>query len=360
MFGYKARKSFVLKRTQRECNFGYLFFDKFHLMFDYIILLIQLRDASMKCACVSTRFFVVSILFVVLNMVAVSAMAKETKYKPFILAESNAAGDMASVVGSVNKKLTGNGFDVVGKYSPYPDTTILIVSSDRLRAHAAQSELGAHGAVQRVTMTKGKSGIQVSFTHPTYMAHAYRMKADLADVTAKLVKTLGRVKEYGPEEGLTKDELRSYQYKWLMPYFTDRHELASYKSQQAAIEQIETILASKAGGVAKVYRVDLPGKEESVFGVNLTGPSDNECSGDQYIMSRIDFKELKSSGHLPYEFVVSKGHVYALYAEFRIAINFPDLSMMGSNSFASIMCAPTAIKTALTGAAGGKEKGDDF
>jgi hypothetical protein len=46
--------------------------------------------------------------------------------------------------------------------------------------------------------------------------------------------------------------------------------------------------------------------------------------------------------------------VYALPAKFRIAINFPDLSMMGSHSFFSIMCAPKSIKKALTAAAGGE------
>ena len=71
-------------------------------------------------------------------------------------------------------------------------------------------------------------------------------------------------------------------------------------------------------------------------------------------MERIDFKPLKSSGHLPYEMVVSGGKVYALPAEFRIAINFPDLSMIGSNRFASIMCAPGSIEEALTLAAGGQ------
>ena len=36
------------------------------------------------------------------------------------------------------------------------------------------------------------------------------------------------------------------------------------------------------------------------------------------------------------------------------------LSMMGSNSFASIMCAPSAIEAALTRAAGGKLGGDGW
>ncbi|KAF0205639.1 MAG: hypothetical protein FD173_809 [Gallionellaceae bacterium] len=39
--------------------------------------------------------------------------------------------------------------------------------------------------------------------------------------------------------------------------------------------------------------------------------------------------------------------MYALYARFRIAIDFPDLSMMGKNSFMNIMKAPEAIRLAL-------------
>ena len=294
------------------------------------------------------------LVFVFSTMVSV---ADETRYKPFILATGKATGELSQVVAETQKKLTGNGFEVVGQYSPYPDTTILIISNDRLRQHASQSYLGVYGAVQRVAISKTPDGTQVSYTNPTYMAHAYQMQGDLADISAKLAATLGRDKEYGSEKGLTKDELRDYQYKWLMPYFTDRNELASYKNQQVALQKVEQTLASKVGGVSKVYRVDLPGKEESVFGVSLPSTGANECSGDQYIMSRIDFKKVKSSGHLPYEFIVTKGKVYAMFAEFRIAINFPDLSMVGSNSFASIMCAPGTIKSALTKAVGGKEEG---
>jgi hypothetical protein len=70
-------------------------------------------------------------------------------------------------------------------------------------------------------------------------------------------------------------------------------------------------------------------------------------------MERIDFKDIKSSGHLPYDVVVKGKRAYTLPAEFRIAISFPDLKMMGSNSFASIMCAPTAIEKTLTLGSGG-------
>jgi hypothetical protein len=67
-------------------------------------------------------------------------------------------------------------------------------------------------------------------------------------------------------------------------------------------------------------------------------------------MSEIDFHDVKSTAHLPYEVLVSGKNVYALYARFRIAINFPDLSMMGKNSFMNIMQSPEAIRAALEGA----------
>ena len=68
---------------------------------------------------------------------------------------------------------------------------------------------------------------------------------------------------------------------------------------------------------------------------------------DKFIMSEIDFRDIKSTAHLPYEVLVSGKDVYALYARFRIAIDFPDLSMMGSNSFMNIMSTTEAIRKAL-------------
>jgi hypothetical protein len=92
-----------------------------------------------------------------------------------------------------------------------------------------------------------------------------------------------------------------------------------------------------------------------VFGVALKGAAEADKNmDDAYIMREIDFKELKSTAHLPYEILVSGNKVYALYARFRIAISFPDLSMMGSNSFMNIMKSPEAIRKALAQAAGGK------
>ena len=45
--------------------------------------------------------------------------------------------------------------------------------------------------------------------------------------------------------------------------------------------------------------------------------------------------------------MVIGNEVIALHAKFRIAINFPDLSMMGSHSFIGIMGAPGDIEDTL-------------
>jgi len=285
---------------------------------------------------------------------AAAGMAADAKIKTYILAEKT-TGDVATVAEATKAKLTNAGFEVVGTYSPYSTATILIVTNDELKANAKNSEMGAYGAAQRITITKAGSEIQVAYTNPTYMAHIYRMKGDLKSVTEKLKTVLGDKGEYGPEEGLTAEELREYHYKFLMPYFDEPLNLADYGNQQVALTKVEEVLASNnKGGVKKVYRIDMDGKEETVIGVSMSGPEHLDCSGDKYIMSKIDFKALKSTGHLPYEVVISKGRVYALPAEFRIALSFPDLSMMGSNSFASIMCAPTAINEALALGVGGE------
>lgn len=297
-----------------------------------------------------------SVALISLTFISVSQAALKT----FILAKQ-AKGDQATVVAETKQKLTDAGFTIAGEYSPYSTATIIIVTNDELKKNAGESEFGAFGAAQRVTVTTVENEVQVAFTNPVYMANAYRMDSNLKNVAAKLKSALGDNGEYGPESGLEAKDLRDYQYKWLMPYFTDRLELADFGSYQVALSKVNASLSgNNKTGVKKVFQVDIPGKQESVIGVHMTGPESAgvDCSGDQYIMEKIDFKKVKSTGHLPYEVVVSGGKVYALPAEFRIAISFPDLSMMGSNSFASIMCAPSAIQEALTVGVGGEYSED--
>jgi len=276
-----------------------------------------------------------------------NVMADEVMLKPFVLA-SKGAGTLAEKTEQSKAALTAGGFTVVGEYSPYADANILIVTNDEMKKNAAASEHGGFGAAQRVAITKVKDNVQVSYTNPIYMANAYRMKDDLSGVAAGLKAALGKVEEFGSKQGMTASKARKYHYMIAMEYFDEPSVLAEYASYDEAIKYVDTGLANNKYGVSKVYRVDVPGKQETIFGVAMKGATEaDKYMDDRFIMSEIDFRDIKSTAHLPYEILVSGNKVYALYARFRIAINFPDLSMMGQNSFMNIMKTPEAIRAAL-------------
>ena len=273
---------------------------------------------------------------------------------PFVLA-STSSGDVTTVSGEVKSKLTGAGFEVVGEYSPYGGANIIIVTNDALKAAAAKSDFGAYGAAQRVSITKNGDVTEVVYTNPIYMAAAYRMASDLADIRAQLEGALGAEKDFGSEKELTAEDLAKYHYTVMMEYFDDPSELAEYDSQEEALKAVNDSLAAGLGASSKVYQIDIPGKDESIIGVALKGKDADDCSGDEFIMGKIDKSSPRHTAHLPYEIVVSDGTAYALFARFRIAINWPHLPMMASETgatFMSIMCSPGAIEEALIEASG--------
>lgn len=273
------------------------------------------------------------------------ASAADEILKPFVLA-SKAEGTLVEKSAQVKTALATAGFTVVGEYAPFTGADVIIVTNDELKKNAAASEFGGYGAVQRVSLTEAGKEVQVSYTNPVYMANAYRMKDDLRGVAASLATALGKVEEFGAQ-GMTAKQARKYHYTIGMEYFDDPSVLAEYGSYEEAVQAVDAKLGNNKNGVSKVYRVDIPGKQESVFGVGLKGSGDTKSMDDHFIMNEIDFHDVKSTAHLPYEVLVSGKKVYALYARFRIAINFPDLSMMGKNSFMNIMKAPEAIRHAL-------------
>jgi hypothetical protein len=264
---------------------------------------------------------------------SVSAMAEET-YLPYTLANP------ATVkFDDAKKALTANGFQVVGSVSPYAGVQVLVVTNDELKKTAAASKFGGYGAMIRVAVSDVNGQTQTSYVTPNYMKNAYRMKGDLSATTASLEKALGKDKAFGAKEGMSSDELRKYHYMMAMPYFDDQVELGEYDNYAAALTKVEAGL-SAGKGVKKVYRIDITGKEEAVFGVAI-----NEGEGsDKTVMSAIDTGELRHSAHLPYEVLVSGKHAYMLHGKFRIAQSFPDLGM---GSFMTISAAPDAIENSI-------------
>lgn len=276
------------------------------------------------------------------------------KVKPFALA-SNTAGDLSKKIVTTRAALEKAGFEIAGDYAPYDGVHIIVVTNELLKKAAATHSRAGYIAAQRIALTRLNNKIQVSYTYPVYMAAAYHVKADLGPVNDQLSKALGFEKLFGPAEGLTLKEAGDYHYMFGMEYFTDPSSLAEHPDKEIATKIIEENLAAHKGGAFKVYRIDIPGTKQTLFGVGMKAAKKkgNPNMDDAYIMSEIDFKPLRSSAHLPYELLVRGRKVEALYARFRIAINFPDLSMMGAHSFMNIMATPDAIKETLTNVAGG-------
>ena len=284
--------------------------------------------------------------------------------KPFILAKVYEAGEIAEIVSSTRNNLAKNDFEIVGQYSPYADTVILAFTSAALRANATRSERGGYGAVLRASVTSNNGKIELAYNNPVYWANAYRMQDELADTRAKLEQALGFTEEFGTgDKQLSASDMRDYHYTFMMEYFDDPSILAYFDSHREAVETIDKNLTDRVAASKKVYQLDLgndsEGKPMTLIGVGLSGEGEDDCSSDAYIMGRIDKSTPRHSAHLPYEILVYGDHAEALYGRFRIAISWPHLPMIASESgatFFSIMCAPGAIEKSLTRIAGGSNE----
>ena len=286
-----------------------------------------------------------------------SSYADDTLYKPFVMAKTP-AGDFKAVTASTKKALKKAGFKIVGDYSPYKDAHIFSVTNNTILNIVKNETSGAYGAIQRVSVADVKGKVQVAFTNPQYMAYVYRFKNDFKTIRSALIAALGYEKDFGAK-GITEKKLRDYNYAWGMEEFDEPDEIAEHNSYKAAIAAVEKGLKSNKVGAYKVYRVDIPGKNVTVYGVGMKSPKMfNKFQDDGYVMGIIDFENDKHVAHLPYEMVVMGKNVEALNGRFRIALSFPDLSMAGENSFMNIMGAPGGIKKALKVIAGGES--DDF
>jgi hypothetical protein len=293
-----------------------------------------------------------SMLFALLFMASV---AEAESLKPFILGDTP-PGDLKQVAEHVKSRLTTQGFEIVGSYSPYPNAIVICATNNEMKAIAAKVPHGGFGVAERLAVTEVNGKIQVSYVNPAYMGTAYGM-GKLENISARLKAALGAVKAFGSEKGIPEEKLGPgvYRYAMMMPYFNDVDVYMEHKDYQTAIETVEKNLAAGVGGTKKVYRVDLPGKQVSVFGVAIPkgdGVDKGNKDTDKEIMDIIDYEDLRHTAYLPYEIMVDGNRVIALRARYRIAVYFPDTKMYGAHGFTKIMSAPWGIQLALEAVAG--------
>lgn len=286
--------------------------------------------------------------------VAFGALAEEG-FKPFVLAEQ-VGGDFDAVAQQVESKLEGAGFEIVGRYELADDARVLAVSRADLREIAARTPRGAYGAVLRISLVRDAQGlIQVSYVNPAYFARLYHMDSDYEALAAELASLLGATEAFGAEEGLSAEALRDYRYAIGMEQFDDPYELSTYKSHAEAVARVAAGLQAGQGGVREIYRIDIPGRKQVLFGVSMR-PEKEKYADDLYQLARVDVDTYKRLAYVPYEILVDGKRVEALHMRFRMAAHFPDMSMLGEHSFMKLRRSPEAIRSTLQALLGIEEK----
>lgn len=286
-------------------------------------------------------------LILLVSLLMAGPVAAETTYQPFVLASVNDAG-LDEQTEATTSALEQAGFMVVGQYSPIENTNVIVVTSQNLMAVAALSEKGGYGAGQRVSVSLRDDKTEVAFVNPLYIQHAYRLEGDLQSVYDQLSQVLGNMETFGAKKKMTAKKLAKYHYMMAMQRFDDPSELGSFESHEAALAAVEKGLAVEGDALTQIYRIDIPGKDQSVFGVGMKATNDEEEDIDStFQMSIVDYEGYSKVAYFPYEVLVSGKEVEALHMRFRMAVHFPDLSMMGAHGFTKLISAPGATQDAL-------------
>ena len=287
-------------------------------------------------------------LFVVASLFAGTVAAQDPNYKPFVVA-SIGPGTLAEKTQATLAALENAGFELAGQYSPVEGTNIIVVSNDELKKIAAMSDRGGYAAGQRISVSQADGNIEVAFVNPVYIQHGYRLDGAMKPVYDALVASLGKDSFCGASgKKMTAKKLRKYHYMMGMQYFDDPSELGTFDSYEAAIAAVEIGLARSGDALTQVYRIDIPGKQQTVFGVGMKMSNEDEEDLDSvFQMSVVDFEGCKKRAYFPYEVLVNGKNVEALHMRFRMAMHFPNLSMMGGHGFTKLMSAPGAIEDAL-------------
>ena len=272
--------------------------------------------------------------------------------KPYILGVSSPKA-ISNLKAEVATNLQQNGIEIVGQYQPANDASrwIIIITSPELKA-AVKKVGGKTGfaASLRVALTSENNRTNISYTNPVYWGNAYFRKdyssvaSNYVALNSKLEKamaTTGKFKgqAFGSEKGLSEKQLKKYHYMFGMPYFDETVELGSFSTHQEAVKSIEANATKAGNNLELLYRIDIPGKDLSLYGFGIKGNK-----GESKFLPIIDIGSPKHTAFLPYEILVNGNEVHMLHGRYRIAIAFPDLTM---GTFSKIMSTPGDIEESL-------------
>ena len=267
---------------------------------------------------------------------------------PYFAGSKVQSGDVQSVLGQVEAKLSKAGFTILGKYAPPGLAGYgVVVVSDQGMLNVVRQMGGATIVAAPIRVGVRADGT-VSYMNMEYWTRAYlRKQYPLVDKAVKaaqsrLAKALGAGKGFGGD--VDRKDLGDYQYMFGMEGFeSDKNLLMEHLVFEDAVKAIQDNLARGVGKTSKVYEIVMPDKKVAVFGVALNDPKE----GEGWWVKTIGADNIAA---MPYEIYVVNNKANHLFARFRIALGWPSVGM---GDFMRIVDAPGVIRDTLMSVAGG-------
>jgi len=248
----------------------------------------------------------------------------------------------------ITKALESNSFTILGSYSPSNKSTLKVIAftrTDLKEAVVKVADRGALAAVFKVGFVSLNGKVTISYTNPEYILRAYlrdnyniykgvfqKIEADLKTAFS----TIGR--EFKPFGGTVKAEnLKKYHYKIMMPYFTDPIMLNEFSSFENGKKIIEDNLKAKKGETVLVYKLIFEKENIAIFGIGLQ----NNVKGEAHFLPIIGENNIAA---MPYEIILQDKKATMLHGKYRLALNWPELTM---GTFMKIMSTPGDIEAVL-------------
>ena len=267
---------------------------------------------------------------------------------PYISADRVASGDVVQVLAAVEKKTGAAGFTTLGKYQiqGMPQYAVLVVSDKGILD--AIHRIGGSNIVGAGIRIGVQADGTVSYMNPDYWYRAFfrnnfvREQAAVKAVQERLAQALGVGAGFGGDERAA--FLPEYRYMPGMERFdSDKNELNTLPDFNAAVTTVRDNLAKGVNHTAEVYEVVMADKKIAVFGVAMN----DDRMGDGRWVYKIGGEDYIAG--LPYEIYIVGNKVYALYARYRIALGWPNLSM---GHFTRIVEIPDEIRATMGRVAG--------
>ena len=269
--------------------------------------------------------------------------------QPYLLLDETRGNSRVNLT-ELKEGLEEEGFVVLGSYEPAEDSRRKVLSftyPKLLKVVSGLRETAGYFSVWRMALTEAETGTEISLQNPEYWGNAYLQdeypvaESTVKELISRILVAFGSGssnKAFGSSQKFSGEDLREYHYMFSMPYFEDQVELGEFESHNQALETIETNLRNSENCI-KVFRQTVKSQQTVLYGIGLKGNT-----GEGHFLPIIDIAEHKHTAFLPYELLVNGKKVYMLHGRFRIAVSFPDLTMM---TFGKIMSTPGDIEALM-------------